>query len=181
MAITITAYTGFSKRINSTKQPSGGQDISVVLKHPTSVVNPSFIISDFNIAWNYISWGNRYYYVSDIIILTATQAEYICELDVLATYKTVIGNSSQYILRSSAASDGTIVDAKYPAKSSPTGKHYEPVTINSVFNDTGTFLLGIKNGQSETGLTFYAVSSANMASLMAYMFSDFWLDPKDAH
>lgn len=179
MAITITAYTGFSKRINSTKQPSGGQNIDVVLKHPTSVIRPSFVITGFNTAWNYIAWGSRYYYVEDIIILTATQAEYVCALDVLATYKSVIGNSSQYVLRSSAASNGDIVDAKYPAKSSPTGKYYEPVTINSIFNDTGTFLLGIKNGQSETGLTFYAVSSANMASLMAYMFSDFWLDATD--
>ena len=179
MAITITAYTGFSKRINSTKQPSGGQNIDVVLKHPTSVIRPSFVITGFNTAWNYISWGNRYYYVADIIILTATQAEYVCELDVLATYKSVIGSSSQYVLRSSAASDGTIVDAKYPAKSSPTGMHYEPVTINSVFNDTGTFILGVKNGHSNTGLTFYAVDATNMAALMSYMFSDTWLDASD--
>ena len=179
MALTITVYSGFSKRINSTKQPTGGQNVDVVLKHPTSVIRPSFVISGFNTAWNYIQWGNRYYYVADIIILTATQAEYVCELDVLATYKTQIGSTSQYVLRCASASDPDIIDAKYPAKSNPTGRYYEPPIINSVFNDTGTFVLGVKNGKSNTGLTFYAVDATNMAALMDYMFSDIWLDASD--
>ena len=110
----IIVYTGFSKPINSTKRPSGGQTVSVFLKHPTSVVNPTFRITGFNTAWNYVQWGSRYYYVRDIIFMTETQAEYVCEIDVLATYKNEIGASSQYVVRAASAYNGAITDALYP-------------------------------------------------------------------
>ena len=42
----ITYYTNFSKRINSTKQPTGGTTISCRLKAPCSVERPVFEMRD---------------------------------------------------------------------------------------------------------------------------------------
>lgn len=72
----IIVYNGFSKRINSTKRPSGGTTINVALKSPTSVITPTFRLTGFNTAWNYVQWGNRYYFVDNIVILTNDIAEY---------------------------------------------------------------------------------------------------------
>ena len=40
----LILYKNFSKRINSTKQPSGGTSATVKLKAGTSVENPIFLI-----------------------------------------------------------------------------------------------------------------------------------------
>ena len=78
----ITAYSGFKKNINSLKIPSGGTNIDVALKAPTSVIAPVFVIHGFDLSWNYMSWGATYYYVTDIVILNENDAEYHCEKDV---------------------------------------------------------------------------------------------------
>ena len=90
----ITCYSGFSKKPNSTKQPSGGTSKSVVLKQPTSVLNPVFLIEDYNLSWNYIKWGVRYYYVDDIVIVHNNIAEYHCSTDAMATFKRSMSPSS---------------------------------------------------------------------------------------
>ena len=41
----INVWTNFSKRVNSTLQPTGGTQISVVLKENCSLENPVFIVS----------------------------------------------------------------------------------------------------------------------------------------
>ena len=49
--MTITYWTNFSKRINSTKQPTGGTNITTVaLKTPCSVETPVFILMVYQIA-----------------------------------------------------------------------------------------------------------------------------------
>ena len=66
----IEAYT-FSKKMNSTAQPTGsGTQISVVLKENTSVLNPHFLVHNYSFAHNYIKWGSRYYFVDDIISIS---------------------------------------------------------------------------------------------------------------
>ena len=44
----IEAYSGFSKKPNSTKQPSGsGTTLTVHLKENCSVLNPIFIVAGY--------------------------------------------------------------------------------------------------------------------------------------
>ena len=171
----IECFSGFAKKPNSTKQPTGGTTINVTLKEPTSVLEPVFIIQNYDLSWNYIRWGNRYYYVDDIVIVHNNIAEYHCSSDPMAIYKSDIGSSSQYVLRSASQSDTNIIDMKYPTKTSPTGQYYTPTTISAAFNG-GCFVLGVKNGAGDTGITYYKLSSSQMNSLTAYMFSDVWLD-----
>lgn len=178
--MTITVYSGFSKAVNSTKRPSGGTDINVVLKQPTSIMSPDFVLTGFNTAWNYIKWGTRYYFVSDITIISETQAVYSCELDVLATYKDTIGSSSQYVVRSASASDGNIIDSAYPTKTAPTFHDHILTNINSQYNiNSGCYVIGVKNGAAQSGLAFYSVDAVRFAGIMRYLFSDAWLDASD--
>ena len=90
----ITLYSGFSKRLNSLKVPTSGTDKNVVLKNPTSEMRPVFILTGYNLAWNYIKWGASYYYVDDIIILNKEQAEYHCEKDIFVRPEKVWNRSS---------------------------------------------------------------------------------------
>ena len=63
----IEAYSGFTKKPNSTKQPSGsGTQLDVRLKENCSVLNPIFIVNGYNLSHNYIKWGSRYYFIDDI-------------------------------------------------------------------------------------------------------------------
>lgn len=171
----ITAYSGFNKKINSTKRPSGGTSLDVRLKAPTSVLNPTFIIHNYNLAWNYIQWGNRYYFVDDIIIDSNEIAEYVCSTDSLATYKDTIGSSSQYITRSASNYDLDVQDLRYPTKADISHTYHSLSNIHSKYDNNGTYVIGVKNGLSSTGVRFYAMTNTQFSVLMHYMFSDGWL------
>ena len=175
----ITCYSNFAKRNNSTKQPTGGTVKTVVLKQPTSVLNPTFILNGTDTSYNYIKWGNRYYFVDDARILSNEHTEYICSTDVLATYKDVIGTSSQYVVRSSAASNGNIVDNRYPTTAKPTGQRILLSNLQVPISSTGTYVIGVKTGDSNTGIKYYALNEANFEALTSFMFSDSWFTAQD--
>lgn len=181
MAVSITVYSGFSKCINSTKQPSGGQNIDVLLKHPTSVIHPTFLISGFNTSWNYIAWGNRYYFVDDIIIVSNTQAEYICSIDVLATYKSTIGASSQYVVRADSAYNLRVIDTKYPTLGDTELSMVEFSNLHSAITYDGCFVVGISNGSGveSAGVTYYILNNVTMAWLLGVLFDGTWLTAAD--
>ena len=176
----ITCYSGFSKAINSTKQPSGGTDKTVRLKEPTSVINPTFIIEDYNLSWNYIKWGSRYYYVDDIVIIHNNIAEYHCSTDVLATYKSNIGASTQYVVRSASSYDLKIIDERYPTIAD-TDEGITPLTDISSGIDfsNGTFVLGVKSKDSDTGVAFYALTPSQFGDFCSFLYSDTWLTATD--
>lgn len=119
MGISVNMYT-FSKYANSTEQPAGaGTSFDCVLKDTSGVINPtialkldmSFNVSAYNYA--YIPDFERYYFVRE---WTWERGLWVASLDVdvLATYKAQIGVSTQYVLRSSLASNGKILDTIYP-------------------------------------------------------------------
>lgn len=124
MGFTVRLYHGFHKDLNSTKQPAIGNyssydDYTCELFEPCSVINPrirlalpvTYVIANVNYA--YISQFSRYYWVNDA---EWTEGTWVLTLnvDVLATYKSNIGSSSQYVIRSQSASDGGITDMAYP-------------------------------------------------------------------
>lgn len=123
----VTFYS-FSKRVNSTARPSGGTSYSVILKEGCSITHPSIRLiwtgggapASYNYA--YIPDFGRYYWVKNWNY-SERQWTADMEVDALASYKTQIGSSSQYVVRSSAEYDGDIIDGLYPAKSTPTYKN----------------------------------------------------------
>lgn len=94
----ITLYS-FSKRKNSTAVPSSeGTTVTCVLKEATSLKNPSFLLEDKparNI--NYLKWDNAYYWINDITYETSHLWRISCSMDVLATYRAEIHNTTCFI------------------------------------------------------------------------------------
>lgn len=174
----ITCFSGFSKKINSTKLPSGGTSVDVRLKQPCTVMNPQFLISGFNLSWNYIEWGSRYYYVEDIQIETNDMATYICNLDVLATFRGDILGSTQFVTRNANTYQPYLIDRKYPALNQATISRSLVSTWNSALNTTGTYIVGIVNENAKGGVAFYTFGAGgtNFASLMSFLFGGSWLD-----
>lgn len=106
MAISIKGYANFSKRRNSTKKPSGTYTtFSVVLKEETDSLNPIFILYSASYPTvNYIVWDTKHYFVDRIVIVANELYELHCSIDVMATYKTAIGNTTTFIERAASAS-----------------------------------------------------------------------------
>ena len=121
MAFNVNFYT-FAKKSNSTARPTGtGEVISCILKTDSSIRNPVIILERglaSSPTWNYayIPEYGRYYFINNWSWTDHRlwAADLTC--DILATFKQQIGDAFLYVLRSSAASDGNIVDDYYPTK-----------------------------------------------------------------
>jgi len=169
----ITVYSGFQKKPNETKQPSGGRSVSVRLKDACSRMNPIFILKEFNLSDNYVKWGERYYYIDDITLLHNDLAEYSCSTDVLATYKNYIGGSSQYISRAQSAFNTYIQDDYYPATAQ---KSYASVSHANgfIFPQAGTYIMGIQANtvsKSFGSTTYYLFDKYGGATLLDEIFN----------
>lgn len=119
MAI-LRYWSNFSKRKNSTKQPTdaSGTEITVNLKEPTSLENPVFIVTGLMNA-NYCQFNGSYYYIDDVVVVTSSIVEWHCSMDALATNKSAIVGSSQYVAYYSH-NNTEIVDSRLSTKTTAT-------------------------------------------------------------
>lgn len=84
--MTATFWSNFSKRQNSTLQPStAGTSYTVYLKDNVSVLSPVFLIDGIDLSVTYCRWNGRYYFVRDIILSNNNIYQVSCEIDALAT------------------------------------------------------------------------------------------------
>ena len=148
----------FPKKHNSTKIPSGNNtDVNIVLKAPTSVLNPIFELdfgnsnpSHFN--YCYIAQFRRYYFIEDWTY-NGRLWEANCVVDALASWKPQIGNSNLYVLRSASEFDGNVIDSFYAAKANTLvyGKTLPQWTYN--FSDpSGTGRISERDGYYVVGV-----------------------------
>ena len=171
----VTFYSGFSKRRNSTKQPSGGTTKSVVLKENTSEMRPAFVVSNVDWSWNYASWGGRYYYINDIVSEGNNLFRVECELDVMATFKVSIGSYTTLISRAAADENFDVMDTIYPAKTGPTTKRVQ-ISSSGIF--TGTIANGsvVMGTVGNDGQHFYVMSWARFTSVCYWLFPALGMD-----
>ena len=113
----MTLYLMFiSKRQNSTLQPTGGTPVNVYLKQDTSIINPTFVIEsnnlDLNVNYCRCTETGRYYFIKDIICRHDHIYELVCEIDVLATFKTQILARSAFIKYASVGGSTRIPDPR---------------------------------------------------------------------
>lgn len=151
MAITVKLLS-FTKRENSTKQPtasqiSAGASFSCTLLESTSLMSPTFKLSIASnpISYNYayVSDFNRYYFVTDIT--SDNNFWYVsCKCDTLASFKSEITAGSHYVLRSASSYDEYISDPFYPTKVKETGQF----ATGSVDGTTATDPFSYSNGHS---------------------------------
>lgn len=161
MAFNVTLYS-FTKEVNSTARPSGsGSTYPCVVITPCDIINPQLRMqlgTGYNpSSYNYCyvpAWG-RYYWVNDWImdgpIWTA-----VCNVDPLASWKTQIGATSAYVLRSAAAYDGDVIDNLYPTLADPTVtvSNYNTGWFTDLDYDHGTFVVGLINSQGATDYVY---------------------------
>ena len=184
MGISVNMYT-FSKYANSTEQPAGaGTSFDCVLKDTSGVINPtialkldmSFNVSAYNYA--YIPDFERYYFVRE---WTWERGLWIASLDVdvLATYKAQIGVSTQYVLRSSLASNGKILDTIYPTTSDITHQRVAVELPWKIHLEDGYYVVGIIGDANNTlgAVNYYAFTQSEMNAFnKALMASADWLN-----
>lgn len=159
---TITAYTGFSKRKNSTKQPTGGTAITATLKDDVSMVQPVFVVQGNTFTYNYIEFAGRYYYIDDVVSLRNNLTEIHCNIDVLATYKAAIQASSQFVLYYSHANT-EIVDARLSTKTA--------ITVDSstqVFNNLGSGQSYLITAVGAEGTSIYACNKSDVDDIFTH-------------
>jgi hypothetical protein len=179
MAQTVTTYN-FSKKQNSTKYPPAntGSSHTVVLKDPTSLIHPVFILEGFSRLDNYLKWGDRYYFITDIVQRTNDTAEYHCIVDPLASWKTQIGQQEEYVLRAASAHDGSIIDGSYPVTSDITQDSVNFTNLGISGVSSGCYVVGVVgyNSSAVGSIAYYVLSPTEFAALVTYMFNGTWLD-----
>lgn len=171
------------KKHNSTLQGSHTLEVPVSLKENSSIMSPSFLVNlsssqiftaSGTLNHVYIQHFSRYYYISNWTWENGVwRAD--CTVDVLATWRSIIGGSSQYILRASADSDGAVFDSMYPVKNVITENYQavpSPWTISG-----GYYVVGIinKQGSSFGAVNYYAFTPGGFSTLCDKLFGSDYL------
>ena len=193
----VNLYSGFSKRINSTKLPNTTATVkNGTLRSPCSVTNPEIEFKTMgqvcpaNFCYAYIPSFHRYYFITDWV---AEGALWVCRMneDYLASWRTHIGSTNAYIDRCSSESDGSIIDTQY-ITTTDFQFSYANVSLDpdyTVYGQTpvgtapeGCFVLGIidsKNShasQNGGAITYWVLTPAQMKQLMHYLMSEQFLN-----
>ena len=167
-------FYNFKKRVNSTAQPIGAlyTEKDCVLKIPTSEHDPTIEIEGaINPSWNYCyisDWG-KYYFIRDAITVAHNITQYVCTEDTLATYKSDITSSSQYVAHSSDSSAYDIykVDTRVIASAIKTVKSVSQSL--SFLSDSGTYILTVMNDTTPAKCQGIGVSYAMDAASLGVL------------
>ena len=159
----ITLYTNFSKKRNSTKQPTGtGTQADVVFKDGCSIDNPVFLINGVALGVNYLWFNGRYYFVDDIVLGNNNIYELHCSIDVLATWRSYIGSYNAFIERSDSSYDTKVNDRLLSSTQQITGSSVGTTAVG--LNGTGCYIfrtIGV-DSNGDSGLHLYATNDLNV-------------------
>lgn len=161
----------FDKKRNSTKLPTTtGDKYEGELKQNFSLIGLEVTLNMGQVLYTptynyaYIPNLRRYYFITDWVY-TAGLWVAVLAVDVLATYKTEIGNSKQYVTRAYSSYDPNIIDTAYPTKADGlvrTSNSLTPSTFwgASVTGTQGLIVLGVigSSASSIGAVTYYALS-----------------------
>ena len=154
--MTITTYSSFAKKRNSTKQPTGGTSHTALLKEPCSIENPAFKLrtSDNNIT--YVSAFGHYYFVDDAIRISNEDIELHCSCDALASHKSEITASNQYVARCETSTywNTKLIDESYPLATDP-DIYYQSIALPFSVGNGAALILAIKGAN---GTSFWAMA-----------------------
>ena len=154
----------FAKRRNSTKVPTTelSDSWTVTLKETTSQDRPTFIVTGNNFNHNYCEWDNKYYFIEDIESLRNNEIAIHCVLDPLATYKTQILASTQFVSYSSVSGGAYLPDTRIPILKDATVSR-ATTTMNFLFTDGGFYVL---TAVGKDGCHTYCADITNLKALI---------------
>ena len=165
-------YT-FAKKTNSTLTPTGGSTYSIVLKEDTSLLRPKIRLNASNpTAYNYcyIATFGRYYFCGDWVSETNNVWSTTLTVDPLASWRTNILSSSQFVLRSASETDSNIVDMMYPTT---TKLNIEKSTFATrpIGNEL-RYVVAVSNATSSNkvgGCTYYNLTYGQFSNVMSLL------------
>ena len=174
----------FDKQKNSTKVPTTpGTNFNGELKESFAVTELSVTFNfgklDYAPTYNYmyILSMRRFYFIINWIYEAGLWTA-VCAVDVLASYKTEIGNSYQYVSRANSNYDPNLVDTTYIT--TPDGILRQNASMlpasffgGDIASNQGTIVVGVVG--SSTGnigaVTYYAMSFGTFSNFMSNMLS----------
>ncbi len=127
----------------------------VIFKEDTSLLNPTIIIngvsnsSSYNIedigTSNYFSIPkvNRYYFITDITMMSGGRVAITGKVDVLMTFKTDIIGSTQLIVRQEKKTNNFLIDTDIPLSSKKQVIEHE---FGESIVDSGYYILAVNGG-----------------------------------
>lgn len=166
----VRFYT-FSKRNNSTKQPSiNYSSFNCDIRNISNILNPSIELkheNPTNFNYCFIPQFERYYFISN---WTFNQGLWIasCTIDVLATYKTQIGDNTKFVLRAYSQHNFNLIDLYAPlmATNSIQEQSIFPYSNNQITMSDGVWVVGIV-GNNGSGQTMYQMDVTNFQTLLS--------------
>lgn len=175
MAIGIKTYTGFSKRINSTKRPTAGTgtDKSVLLKDGAEILAPVFTLTTLDYAINYVeAFGN--FYFADVKNLDGHHSEIRCRLDHLATFKDQIGSYNAYVeYAASAPAQLLYIDDPRNGPTAVVANNTTSEDPGWTVSTSGCYLLGMANAVSIGNCgapSYYIMNASELSAVTAAIF-----------
>ena len=213
MKINFYAPASFSKKFNSTKIPPANafkvevdgeikgdfSPLAPVIRFQETMVSGTNIFAATSIPiyrYAHIPSFNRYYFVSWAFVDGAWEGTFRC--DVLASFRTDILNSSQYVTRSASNKNGGIIDGAYTTRMSfdSTDYNLKSMALTDIFGATyatGTYIIGVIGAATTTyqgtpyarnigAVVYYAMGRDAFTALMATLLSSVnWLniDPSE--
>jgi hypothetical protein len=174
-------FYSFTKEVNSTAQPAGSgttyqcqSNANFDIISPRLPLNIGAAANPTGLNYCKVPAWSRYYWVTRWAFEGGLWVAY-CSVDPLASWKTQIGQTSAYVVRAAAASDGSIVDHMYPTKAGPA---ITKTAISSPWPspsyDSGYYCVGVINKDGAT--EYYKMSPSKFASFCAAVFDDNWFN-----
>lgn len=169
---TATFYTT-AKRHNSTAAPSGGSNMEVILKDGSDLLTPTFKINYSGVpSWSMMRFEGRYYFITDIASVRQDLWEISAAVDVLATYKSDIIGSNQFVTYANV-NNVEIVDNRLPVKTSAI-RVTNYATLDPALM-TGQWMVAVTCAGSDGTATFL-LTPAEVRSLVNSTDLDNWFD-----
>lgn len=178
--VNATFYT-WDKEFNSTARPPAGTGVALEceFKTPFSILNPTIILifdGDPHV-WNFVHIADlgRYYIIND---WSYDRGRWFaaCAVDVLASWKTAIANTSQYVVRAASRYNGALVDVLYPttAEIQHSARYFTEGSPFTASYTSGSIVLGIVNDAAGSigGINYYKMSMAQLNAFMQALLSD---------
>lgn len=200
MSFPVTLYA-FAKYPNSTKIPANyttHKDLQCEFNDICTFANPvlNFAVTAFPPAsrdfykynYCYIPIFSRYYFI-DEWIWNGGLWSCKCHVDVLASFRDSILNSTFYVMRSTYTSGGAMIynenvaDGTYPTTAAAATYQSQainnPFAVDDAFSLGGTFVVGVINSQSQNGaISYYAMTAGTFLEFCQklYNYSSGWLN-----
>ena len=175
MALSINTWSGFSKRVNSTKKPDPNTATArnVLLKDACDIKNPVFELAELDFTVNHVeAFGNHYF--AHVQNLDGHRSNIICTLDYLATFKSQIGAYSAYIeYAASAPGQLLYIDDPRNAPTTYVANNASSDDPGWTVSNSGCYLLGMANAVSIGNCgapSYYVMDASELSQVTAAIF-----------